>query len=88
MARTKMLEDREGNASSARLIGVTVIGNALIMLWTCIIFGIYHPEYFVASVAAGAGLFTGVTTATFIYLYQNKKEELLKLPDVPPTIPE
>lgn len=80
MSRTKIYEDKNGNASSARLIGVSVIGNALLMLWACIVFGFLHPDQFVAVVGTGTGLFTGVTTGTFVYLYNNKKKELDSLP--------
>jgi len=83
MAKTTLIQDREGNTSSARLIGITIIGNALLMLWACIVFGFFHPDQFVAAVGIGTGLFTGITTGTFVYLYNNKKEELLKLPDIP-----
>lgn len=81
MSRTKVYEDKNGNASSARLIGLFVIGNAVLMLWACILFGFWHPDSFSAAVGTGVGLFTAVTTATFVYLYSNKKKELENLPD-------
>lgn len=73
---TNFHQDSNGNNSSARLIGLTVIGNAILMLWSCLIFGFFHPDSFAASVGTGVGLFTAVTTATFVYLYNNKKKEL------------
>ncbi len=71
-------QDNNGNNSSTRLIGLTVIVNAILMLWACIIFGFFHPDSFPAFVGTGVGLFTAVTTGTFVYLYNNKKKELEK----------
>lgn len=88
VAKTGILQDKNGNNSSARVIGTFVVGNAVMMLWACIVFGFFHPEQFVAVVGIGTGLFTGVTTGTFVYLYNNKKKELDKLPNVVPLNPE
>lgn len=71
-----ILQDNRGNFSSTRAIGVTVVGNAILMLWACIVFGFFHPDSFSAAVGTGVGLFTAVTTGTFVYLYNNKKREL------------
>ena len=76
MSKNKVYEDNDGRSSSARVIGLTVVGNAVLMLWACLVFGFIHPEQFVAVVGIGTGLFTGVTTGTFVYLYNNKKKEL------------
>ena len=75
MSKKRIYEDENGNTSSARVIGLTVIGNALLMLWTCIVFGFVHPDQFVAVIGIGTGLFTGVSTGTFVYLYSSKKVE-------------
>jgi hypothetical protein len=76
MSKTRILEDQSGNLSSTRLIGVTVIINALLMVWACIIFGYKHPDQFIEVIGISTGLFTGITTGTFVYLYNNKKKEL------------
>ena len=80
MAKTGFIQDKAGNNSSTRLIGLAVIINALLMLWACVIFGFLQPDSFAASVGTGVGLFTGTTTGTFVYLYNNKKKELESLP--------
>jgi len=71
----KVYQDVNGNISSSRVIGLAVIGNALLMLWSCIVFGFIHPDQFVAVIGIGTGLFTGVSTGTFVYLYSSKKVE-------------
>lgn len=81
MSRTKIHEDKNGNASSARVIGLTVVGNALLMLWTCIVFAFIHPDMATTIIGTGIGLFSALTTTTFIYLYGNKREELRNLPN-------
>lgn len=78
MSRTKLLQDADGNASSARAIGIFVIVNAVLIVWASVIFGFFHSDQFAASVGVGAGTFTGMTTATFVYLYSNKKAEIGK----------
>lgn len=78
MSRTKLNEDAKGNASSARAIGMFIVFNAVLMVWACIAFGFKHPDTFAASVGVGVGLFTAMTTATFVYLYSNKKAEIGK----------
>lgn len=72
--------DHKNNQSSARVIGAVVVFNAVLMLWACIMFGFMHSDLFVAAVGTGAGLFTAMTTGTFVYLYNNKKKELDSLP--------
>ena len=76
--KTGFHQDSNGNNSSTRLIGLAVIGNAILMLWACILFGFLHPDSFSPAVGTGVGLFTAVTTGTFVYLYNNKKKELEK----------
>ena len=76
MSLNKVYEDNEGHSSSARVIGLAVIGNAILMLWACIGFGFLHPESFIGIIGVATGLFTGVTTGTFVYLYNNKAKEL------------
>lgn len=83
-----IIQDKTGSNSSTRVIGISIVANAVLMLWACIIFGFLHPENFVAAISTGAGMFTAMTTGTFVYLYNNKKQELEKLPNTEDTDPE
>lgn len=69
-------KDALGNASSARVIGVRVINWAIVFVAASIVFAFLHPTQAAAIIGVGAGLFTTMTTPTFVYLYNNKVKEL------------
>jgi len=75
MAKSKTFQDAHGNESSSRKIAWIIIINALLMVWSCIVFGFKHPDSFSTSLAAGGTLFGILAVPTFAYLFGNKYNE-------------
>jgi ABC-type Fe3+-siderophore transport system permease subunit len=77
MGKTKIYEDANGNTSSTRIIGMVVIGTMIIYTGAILAMAILNPTQSIALIGVGAGFFSTTTAPTFIFLYNNKKEELL-----------
>jgi hypothetical protein len=74
------LQDAHGNDSSTRLLGSIVILYALVLSSTVIIIGaIQTTSILLTAISAGA-IFTTIAGPAMIFMFQNKKEELLKPP--------
>lgn len=74
--KAKVFEDSLGNGSSSRVIAMSIVISALIMLFSMIIFCFIHPDMALAMLGVTGGVFTTITTPTFIFLYSQKKQEI------------
>jgi hypothetical protein len=69
--------DGKGNKSSSRLIGVISIGYALLQSTMIIVLGHFESASIIATSAAASANFIAIAGPAMLYLYNNKKEELL-----------
>jgi len=76
-SKTSLYQDANGNSSSTRIIGMVVVITMIMYTGFILLMAFLHPDQAIAIIGVGAGFFTSTTAPTFIYLYNNKKEELL-----------
>lgn len=75
-SKTGIIQDANGNASSGRIIGLSVVFMAIFAYLSCYVFAFIHPDMALGILGVASGGFITVTTPTFMFLYNQKKTEV------------
>jgi hypothetical protein len=79
--KSGFLQDHNGHNSSSRLLGFMVTIWALVLTTAVVIVALFNPASELILVAASAGtLFTTIAGPAMFFMFNNKKEEISKMP--------